>query len=274
MTALSGMRYAERVLHASAHNVSNLLTDGFQAQRVSGEELTSGGVQSALSTPALPSPVLEQDSAEYRPGSGPEATSSVKLDVNLDPTDATAEAEEEQAPFSTEVSVRDSLGNPQQIHFDFVKTDDGQWTWQATIPGGKETDGQPNEDLVIGSGSIGFNTKGKLETEESDGLSVTFPGASPQDIEVDFGDSITTDGGTGNGSTSYVGGSRIKTVETDGHGVLPPSHAVNKTLGPGSNTDLVMESVNRITALNAYSANAAAFRTADEMNATVLDLLA
>ena len=41
-----------------------------------------------------------------------------------------------------------------------------------------------------------------------------------------------------------------------------------------SNTDLVKESVNQITALGAYRANAAAFRAADEMTDELLNLLA
>ena len=41
-----------------------------------------------------------------------------------------------------------------------------------------------------------------------------------------------------------------------------------------SNTDLVRESVNQITALGAYRASAAAFRTADEMTDELLEILA
>ena len=42
----------------------------------------------------------------------------------------------------------------------------------------------------------------------------------------------------------------------------------------GSNTDLVRESVNQITALASYRANAAAFHGSDEMTGTLLEILA
>ena len=42
----------------------------------------------------------------------------------------------------------------------------------------------------------------------------------------------------------------------------------------GSNTDLIRESVNQISALGAYRANAAAFKTADEMTDELLKILA
>ena len=42
----------------------------------------------------------------------------------------------------------------------------------------------------------------------------------------------------------------------------------------GSNTDLVRESVNQITSLGAYRANAAVFRTADEMTEALLEIIA
>ena len=42
----------------------------------------------------------------------------------------------------------------------------------------------------------------------------------------------------------------------------------------GSNTDLVRESVNQITALASFRANAAAFRASDEMVGSLLEILA
>jgi len=42
----------------------------------------------------------------------------------------------------------------------------------------------------------------------------------------------------------------------------------------GSNTDLVRETVNQITALGSYRANAAVFKTADEMSEALLEIIA
>jgi flagellar basal body rod protein FlgG len=53
-----------------------------------------------------------------------------------------------------------------------------------------------------------------------------------------------------------------------------PMFLRGQDLVQGSNTDLVRESVNQISALGAYRANAAAFKAADEMTDELLKILA
>jgi flagellar hook protein FlgE len=48
--ALSGMQSASTRIAASAHNVANLLTEGFRPQRVTQSAQASGGSQAAVAT--------------------------------------------------------------------------------------------------------------------------------------------------------------------------------------------------------------------------------
>lgn len=60
--ALSGMRSAGTRVAVSAHNVANLLTDGFRPQRVVQTAQASGGSQAAVATSSSPAPVeLERE---------------------------------------------------------------------------------------------------------------------------------------------------------------------------------------------------------------------
>lgn len=55
--ALSGMQVASTRVAVSAHNVANLLTDGFRPQRVVQTSQASGGAQAAVATAPAPAPV-------------------------------------------------------------------------------------------------------------------------------------------------------------------------------------------------------------------------
>ncbi len=60
--ALSGMQSAQTRVAVSAHNVANLLTDGFRPQRVMQTSAPSGGSQASVTTAPSPEPVsLEQE---------------------------------------------------------------------------------------------------------------------------------------------------------------------------------------------------------------------
>jgi flagellar hook protein FlgE len=60
--ALSGMQSAQTRVAVSAHNVANLLTDGFRPQRAVQTSVAAGGSQASVATTASPEPVrLEQE---------------------------------------------------------------------------------------------------------------------------------------------------------------------------------------------------------------------
>lgn len=62
-TAASGAQLGARVMQASAHNVANVTTDGFQAQRVVASEAAGGGVTSTVTPTGAPSPTILRDGA-------------------------------------------------------------------------------------------------------------------------------------------------------------------------------------------------------------------
>jgi hypothetical protein len=73
-------------------------------------------------------------------------------------------------------------------------------------------------------------------TEATTANTVDFLGATPgQAILIDFGDSITTDGGTGlKGMTQYATDSAVSFQWQDGHGATPQPISPNWSMGPGA----------------------------------------
>ncbi|MGM0578530.1 MAG: flagellar basal body rod C-terminal domain-containing protein [Myxococcota bacterium] len=59
--AASGASLAARRLQAGAHNVANLTTDGFEAQRVVARQAPGGGVTSSVAPAAAPVPLVLGD---------------------------------------------------------------------------------------------------------------------------------------------------------------------------------------------------------------------
>lgn len=55
--ALSGMQSASTRVAVSAHNVANLLTEGFRPQRVEQTSQASGGSRASVATAPTPEPV-------------------------------------------------------------------------------------------------------------------------------------------------------------------------------------------------------------------------
>jgi flagellar basal body rod protein FlgG len=59
--ALSGMNAAQTTLNASAHNISNLNTEGFRRQEVVQTPEANGGVSTTVTTARTPGSALETD---------------------------------------------------------------------------------------------------------------------------------------------------------------------------------------------------------------------
>ncbi len=185
---------------------AGLKLQGFPADDVGNIQPTLGDLQVAGAT------------------SPPNPTGQVDLTVNLDPNEAVTGAFdvndiENTSAFSSSVTMFDSLGNAHDVEVYYTHTGPGQWEWNAVLDGGELEGGAAGTPTVIASGSLAYNTDGVL-TDEVGGnpLNVQFAGATAQDIVLDFGDSITTDGGTGAGSTSHAGGSSVNLVSQDGFG--------------------------------------------------------
>jgi flagellar hook protein FlgE len=83
--ALSGMQSAQTRVAVSAHNVANLLTEGFHPQRAVQTSLASGGSRATVATAAAPEPVdLEREIVGQIVAKTQYAASARVLGVELD----------------------------------------------------------------------------------------------------------------------------------------------------------------------------------------------
>ncbi|MDJ0761969.1 MAG: flagellar hook protein FlgE [Myxococcota bacterium] len=126
--------------------------------------------------------------------------------------------------FSTAMTVYDSLGEAHRVDIYFRKTGSNAWEYHALVDGGDLTGGTTGTAVEMAAGTLTFTTDGWLDTETSTvdwdttGTTPTFNNASDQAITFEFGDSITTDGGTGQaGTTQYASSSTIRSQDQDGY---------------------------------------------------------
>lgn len=155
----------------------------------------------------------------------PVATAIANLAVNLDASATPPAAWDPTDPqgtsnFATSATVYDSLGAPHRVDLYFRAQGGGAWEWHAMVDGGELTGGTPGVATEIASGALTFTPSGALDTETTNAASADFLNAQPgQVIAFDFGDAITTDGGTGLlGSTQFASGSAVRALDIDGHG--------------------------------------------------------
>jgi flagellar hook protein FlgE len=156
----------------------------------------------------------------------PSATTQATIFANLDVSAVTPTAPFDPADpdntsnFSTAVTVFDSLGASHRVDVYFRNNGAGGWEWHALADGGELTGGTAGVATEIASGSLTFNANGELDTEVTTASSANFLNAAPgQAIQFDFGDSITTDGGTGvAGTTQFSSPSIVNSLDQDGFG--------------------------------------------------------
>ncbi len=156
---------------------------------------------------------------------GATATTTADIAANLDADAPIPPAWDPADPggtsnFSSSVTAYDSLGNAREITVYYRKTADNSWEWRAMTDGAEITGGTPGTPFEGASGTLTFTTSGELDTETTTASSWDFTGAAPgQAIAFDFGDSITTDGGTGlAGSTQYASPSSVTGLSQNGFG--------------------------------------------------------
>lgn len=152
-----------------------------------------------------------------------EATKKVNFDLNLDsratirPFDPARPYETSE--FSSGVEVYDSQGTKHVMTMFFYKTADRQWDYKGMVDGAEVTGGEAGKMSEVVSGKLSFTVDGKLDTEETTSSNFNFAGGALQDqkIQIDFGDSLTTDGGKGlNGTKQYGAKSDIIAWNQDG----------------------------------------------------------
>lgn len=180
--------------------------------RLQGYEIDAAGNLS----PAIGDLVVDDQSP-------PRATTAVTVSMNLDasvPLPAPFDPADPAATsnYATSMTVYDSLGNDHRVDVYFSNIGGGQWDWHAMVDGGETVAGVAGTPFEIAAGNLSFTTDGGLDTETSLGSSVDFLNATAgQAITFDFGDAITTDGGTGvSGTTQYDGDFNVRGLAQDG----------------------------------------------------------
>jgi flagellar hook protein FlgE len=122
--------------------------------------------------------------------------------------------------YQTTVTVYDSLGKAHTVNVYFRKeAGAGAWSWHALVDGGEVTGGTAGTWVEGATGTLSFDSQGRLMTEATSANDFDFLGAvQNQAIAFDFGDSVTTDGGTGlKGSTSFASKSVATYVNQNGY---------------------------------------------------------
>lgn len=153
----------------------------------------------------------------------PQITSSVAMAANLDGSSTIPPAWDPLNPgttsnFSTSVTVYDSLGAAHNVDIYFRQSAPGAWEWHAMVDGGELTGGTAGVPTQCANGTLTFTTDGYLDTEATAASDFDFLNATQnQAVAFDFGDSITTDAGTGQaGVTAYASPSAVSSITQDG----------------------------------------------------------
>ncbi len=125
---------------------------------------------------------------------------------------------EQTSHFATGVTVYDSAGTAHVVSVYFNKTEDGLWQWRAMAKGEEVTGGKPGELMEQASGTLQFDTDGKLKKQTTDKSSFQFnKGALPdQKIDFSFGKDMES-GGSGLQVTQYGSTSEAYKTLQDGY---------------------------------------------------------
>lgn len=151
------------------------------------------------------------------------ATEEVKISMNLDsradiqpfnPQDP-----EKTSAFNSSFAVYDNVGTQRIVTVYFNKITDGNWEYHAMVDGAEAQGGQEGTMVEMGNGQLQFNDKGVLQAEIPGLNSFNFnKGAAPnQQINFDFGKSITEGGDGKDAITQYGSESSVARHTQDGY---------------------------------------------------------
>ena len=138
-------------------------------------------------------------------------TDKITLHVNLDSRLPVGEKFDIKKPYetsqySTSAEMYDSQGNKHLLQMFFNKTADRTWEYQGLVDGKDVMGGKEGEMSKVVGGVVTFDVNGKLDTEVQNFNAFNFAGGAFQNqvVNIDFGDSLTTDKGKGEiGSKQY-----------------------------------------------------------------------
>ena len=120
--------------------------------------------------------------------------------------------------YSTQVTVYDSLGKAHTMTVYFRKTSATAWSYHGVVDGGEITGGSAGTPTVTLTGTLTFDTSGKLATVASGTGTANFANAvQGQTITMDWGDATGASGTGLKGMTSYASASTTSYVSQNGN---------------------------------------------------------
>lgn len=182
---------------ASGNLVSSTgrFVQGYTQQDANGVVATSGTLSNIRVPTGLTAP--------------PRATTEFNATINL----SAAHAE----PFTTSVTVVDSLGDRHDVTVTFTPTANArEWDFEVTVPGAEVTGGTAGTPSIVGTGTISFDADGNLNPVANPTVNIPgwTNGAAAQAIDWSLFDA------DGNGLlTQFSEQSAISASNQDGYGV-------------------------------------------------------
>ncbi|MCA2977342.1 MAG: flagellar hook protein FlgE, partial [Myxococcaceae bacterium] len=115
--------------------------------------------------------------------------------------------------FNTSVTIYDSLGQSHDVTVYYNRTGTGAWDWRAMVDDGAAlTGGTAGAPAEIASGTMTFDTQGRLDALTQTSNFNPLNAVNPQPLTFNFGDPIAG-GGTGlAGIVQNIGGNRNETT--------------------------------------------------------------
>lgn len=152
----------------------------------------------------------------------PSTSITVKANLNsdavvnpaaFDPLNASATSN-----FSSSVTIYDSLGKAHTVDIFYKKTAAGAWDFHALTDGSGVTGGTAGTPVEIASGTLAFDTQGRLTAVTQVSNFNPVGAVAPQPMTFNFGDPTAT-GGTGlAGVTQFASPSATTFTSQDGSG--------------------------------------------------------
>ena len=120
--------------------------------------------------------------------------------------------------YSSQITVYDSLGKAHTVTMYFRKSSATAWTFHGVVDGGEVSGGSSGSPTVVMSGTLTFDSQGRLASVTGNAATITFANAAAQTISLNLGDATATSGNTGlKGMTSYASSSTVSYVSQDGY---------------------------------------------------------
>ena len=153
------------------------------------------------------------------------AKATTKLDIAMN-LDSRAKVQQfnpldpvDTSDFNTSFQVYDNVGSKRLVTVYFNKIADGVWDYKAMVDGKDAQGGVEGVPVQMGGGQLVFNNKGVLQQEVVTQNSFNFNnGAAPnQQIEFNFGESLTEGGDGKDAITQFGSDSSVNRHTQDGY---------------------------------------------------------